>query len=64
MIYMFVFKSMYIYISIQIYSKYMNIEEEEEKKAEKYLKKMKKSRSNWKYILKDHETIAQWGKIS
>lgn len=34
---MFVFKSMYIYISIQIYSKYMNIE----KNAEKY-----KSRSN------------------
>lgn len=30
--YMFLFKSMYIYISIQIYSKYMNIE----KKAEKY----------------------------
>lgn len=29
---MFVFKSMYIYISIQIYSKYMDIE----KKAENY----------------------------
>lgn len=27
---------MYIYISIQIYSKYMNIEEKKKKKAEKY----------------------------
>lgn len=26
---MFVFKSMYIYISIQIYSKYMNIEKKQ-----------------------------------
>lgn len=45
---------MYIYISIQIYSKYMNI-----KKAEKY-----KKRSNWIYIyIKDHKTIAQSEKL-
>lgn len=65
---MFVFKSMYIYISIQIYNKYMNIEKMQRNiKAvliENIYKRSQDNRSEWKKKLPEEKKEKEEGSLN